>query len=253
MQATTVTCFGPDGSAFDWVPIWIRLPEFLKTYPPAEGWKVEIRQAHLMDASPALLELAKVALGCGKDLQLVGLSNAELASYVFEARLVNPEGLVIRNASARVVAPASKVKAWEAGETASLNRLLAMLGFGGGVLSEDEAHDRTIQGITVSAAGASGSPQVTSASAPTGAVTAYAGPKTRPPKAVTGKQIEDKGVSKAVQSLILKSAKELADRGVTVELPELTTDAEGRKFLETLDSRLSAMNLASSPEETIPK
>jgi len=253
VQASTITCFGPDGSAFDWVPIWVRLPEFLKTYPPAEGWKVEIRQAHLMDASPALLELAKVALSSGKDLQIVGLSNAELASYVFEARLVNPEGHVIRNASARVVAPSSKVKAWEAGETASLNRLLAMLGFGGGVLSEDEANDRMIQGITVSASGATGSPQATSASAQAGAVTAYAGSKTRPPKAVTGKQIEDKGVSKAVQSLILKAAKDLADRGVTVDLPELTTDAEGRKFLGTLDSRLEAMKLATGAEETIPK
>lgn len=252
MQASTITCFGPDGSAFDWVPIWVRLPEFLKTFPPAEGWKVEIRQAHLMDASPALLELAKVALNSGKDLQLVGLSHAELASYVFEARLVNPEGQVIRNASARVVAPSSKVKAWEAGETASLNRLLAMLGFGGGVLSEDEANDRTIQGITVSAPGATGSPPAASASASAGAVTAYAGSKTRPPKAVTGKQIEDKGVSKAVQRLILAAAKDLADLGVTVELPELTSDAQARDYLKELGTRVEARKLAMKPEESIP-
>lgn len=239
-----ITCFGADGSAFDWVPVWIRLPEFLKTYPPAEGWKVEIRQAHLMDTSPALLELAKVALGSGKDLQIVGLSNAELASYVFEARLINPEGLVIRNASARVVAPSSKVKAWEAGETASLNRLLAMLGFGGGVLAEDEANDRTIQGITVSTAQSNASSYATPATAPAAAVVGSAKSKTRPPRAVTGKQIEDKGVSKALQRLILKSASDLAELGDPVELPELLSDAQGRAYLETLDSRLETKKLA---------
>lgn len=241
-----LTCFSPDGSAFEWQPIWVRLPEFLTAYPPKDGWRVELRHGHLLDQSPALLELAKAAIGAGKDLQSIGLNTADLAAYVYEARLVDGADRVVRSASARAVAPSAAVKTWEAGETAALNRLLAMLGFGGHVLGDDEARDRLIQGITVQA------PATTTSAGTPPPESGNAKSHTKPPRAVTGKQIEDKGVSKQVQRYILKVVEELAGMGVEVQLPELTSDAQARDYLKELESRREARKLAQQQDETIP-
>lgn len=255
MQAS-ITCFGPAGDSFDWKPVWSRLPEFLKAYPPQDGWRVEIRHGHLLDTSPALLELAKVTLNAGKDLQTIGLTTADMSAYVYTAHLIDADNKIVRTASARSVAPAAAGKTWEAGETAALNRLMAMLGFGGHLLDADEAKDREIQGITVTI-GAGVQPSApTPSKAPQAPQTAKASSngaaRTRPPKAVTSKQLEDKGVSKQVQRYLLKVVGELAFMGQTVELPELTSDAQARDYLKELEARREGLKKPEAQSEEIP-
>lgn len=119
-----VTIFTEDGEDRDYVPVSRRLPDFMREYPPQEGWQVRVGQ------------YAPAEFG----LDMPGW-------VVCRAALFSPEGHEVNSGSS--LFPVVGYKDWEKGETAARQRLLAALGFGGDILDQDEHNDMQAQGLSV--------------------------------------------------------------------------------------------------------
>ncbi|OJY94449.1 MAG: hypothetical protein BGP25_05515 [Lysobacterales bacterium 63-13] len=121
------------------------MPEFMAAYPAESGWRVEREAVSAMSLQPELVQLYGAAVSAGKAPKDLGLP-ALPTGMLFQCRLVDPEGRVVRTASTLVqvreldgqVAPPSGGKEWEMGETNAFQRLVAAMGFGGDQLDADE-------------------------------------------------------------------------------------------------------------------
>lgn len=160
-HAKVVDLFNRDGSQSRYLLFSARLPDFMKTYPAEEGWRVEREAVSAASLQPELVQLYAAAVSAGKSPKDLGLP-ALPSGMLFKCRLLDPNGTVVRTASSLVlvrelqgqVPPSGGFKDWEAGETNAFQRLVASMGFGGDMLDADE---KQLQGqdsaAVVSAAG----------------------------------------------------------------------------------------------------
>lgn len=125
-----------------------RLPAFLTAYNPKDGYRVEISRTDLLSLQTGRLSLLREAIIAGKKPSDVGLPGIEsdVNTLVCTARLLDPQGQIVRSGSAAMQVLAHKD--FEKLETAANQRLLAALGLGGEVFNEDEDADFAAQGLT---------------------------------------------------------------------------------------------------------
>lgn len=145
MNAKVQTIFTPEGDAKKWKMLAGRVPEFLAAYPVKDGWRLERQVLEAGALTPALVDLHKAAITAGKAPSELGLPPLP-RGLVFVAKLLDAEGREVASGSATsqaeslfLPAASGRFKDYEAGESAALQRLLAVLGFGGEIFDEDEA------------------------------------------------------------------------------------------------------------------
>ena len=120
-----------------YVPLSERLPEFDQAYPLKDGWQVEIEVKDTFSMRPEFSAFLKECVRNNVSFQEHGIKLPNQQSYVFVAKLVNPDGKVVRTASTHQVI--EYLKDYERAETRARQRLVAVCGFDGGVLDEDES------------------------------------------------------------------------------------------------------------------
>ena len=134
----SITYFAPEGTPKEYRTVSERLPLFLEAFPLTEGYAIVREHENCTHA------LWQAAIEAGQKPAEMGLGDPERPKVVFRCKLVK-DGHVILNASAhKTVAVA---KDWEAGETASFQRLMAAAGFGGEVMDDDDRYDRISSGL----------------------------------------------------------------------------------------------------------
>lgn len=146
MNDKVINIFNPDGSVGQYRRLSDRIGDFLEKYPPGDGWKVQRKTMDLLSLQPGMLSLIKEAIVNGqKPADLGLLQGNDVGQLVFQTELIHPNGNVVMNASAsgKIV----DYKDFERFETASYQRLLAALGFGGDVFDDDEAGDMEKQNL----------------------------------------------------------------------------------------------------------
>lgn len=125
-----------------------RLPEFLEKYPVKDGYRVIVTNTDYIQVQNTLVELYKMAIQGGLNPVELGLpALADSNAYLFTARLLGPEDVLLGSASA--VKVIFNAKDWEIGETAARQRLVASLGFGGDCFDNDEIGDLASRNIIV--------------------------------------------------------------------------------------------------------
>ena len=155
MSSPVVTLFDDVGDAHLYKKVSARLPAFLAEYPPKEGYRIETEVTDSLSLQKGRLALLREAIAGGKpptDLGLPGLEEATVMVCI--RRLKSPEGHTIAEGSAAKAIV--RYKDYEILETAALQRLMALLGFGGEVFDQDEASDFADQGLNPRAAGGNG-------------------------------------------------------------------------------------------------
>jgi hypothetical protein len=146
MTTKTITIFNDDGSFTAYRPLSQRVPEFLRHYPPEQGYAVIIEVQDTLNLRPGLRRLYERAVSQGHKPEAVGLPPVTQEVVMqFQAKLVDAQGRVLGMASA--IKPIHQYKDYEIGETAARQRLLAALGFGGEVFDAEEEQDRRAMGI----------------------------------------------------------------------------------------------------------
>lgn len=142
----TIEIFQEDGSIAVYAMLSERLPKFLAKFPPSEYGVVRTRTP-VLETMPSLMALLTEIVKQGKKPEDFGLPmpTRSITKFIFEAKLIDKEGRVIAVGTAckEILA----YKDWEIGETSSLQRLLAAVGFGGDVLDGDERMDMRDQGL----------------------------------------------------------------------------------------------------------
>ena len=140
----------------------VRLPEFLKRFPPDKGWRVVRSMQSACELSPGLTRLYEAAITAGKSPESMGLPPIP-SGFVMTARLLDSQGNEVASGSAfsmgldlQYAVQAARSgdgsvlrKDFEAGETAAFQRLLAAVGLGGDMLDSDERS--TIMGMGANA------------------------------------------------------------------------------------------------------
>lgn len=137
-----VTLARGDGTTFEYKRVSARIPEFLKEFPPSDGYRIEITCQDYLSARPGLQALYLAALEKGMKPTDLGLPEIKSHSLlIFEAKLFrNNELICNRHAMRQIVG----YKDLEIAETAAFQRLMAAMGFGGELFDDDE--DADIQG-----------------------------------------------------------------------------------------------------------
>ncbi len=149
MDQPIIDIYDNNGSVGRYKRLSVRLPEFLAQYPPEKGYRIEAEMTDSLSLQTSRVELLREAIRAGRKPQDLGLPAVnETVVMVCIRRLVSPQGQVIATASA--AKPIVAYKDYEILETAALQRLLALLGFGGEVFDADEAADMTDQGLRAS-------------------------------------------------------------------------------------------------------
>ncbi|MCC8999773.1 MAG: hypothetical protein LM522_09780, partial [Candidatus Contendobacter sp.] len=122
------------------------LPEFLRRYPPAEGFSVQTEILDSFSVQPGWMKLYEIAIHGGHAPESLGLPPLRSRDYALigRATLRDPKGRILATATAAQVTPDV-----ERLETAARQRLLAALGFGGELVEEDEARDPRDPGLTI--------------------------------------------------------------------------------------------------------
>lgn len=227
-----------------------RLPEFLAKYPYEKGFRVVKRCADSLSYQKGLLQLYEAAIRAGKKPAEVGLPPIlETPTMIFEAALFGQDGEIIANGTS--CQAIDEFKDWEKGETASFQRLLGSLGFGGDVFDDDENRGLDAQGIAIVDDDDTGEPAGTTRRQSKVAAVAAATPTTplKPTPAASGsapetapEQSNDKGVvslperkSRVVPAGTLSQIKRLAKLR-KVAVPEFKTLQEGLDFLVKLQN-----------------
>ncbi|KRW83749.1 hypothetical protein [Marinobacter sp. P4B1] len=139
-----ITIFGPDGEASEYLTVSERLPEFQKRFPLDEGYRVIRSHESAIDFGSSVHKIWIEALQAGKDPVQLGLPRLTGMGVIFTAELYKDE-ILIANASA--FKNVANTKDWEAGETASFQRLMAATGLGGSDLDADDQYDRITSGL----------------------------------------------------------------------------------------------------------
>lgn len=146
--------FTPEGDAVTYRTLATRLPDFLASYGPAQGYAVTTEFMDPLTLKPGLQALYSAAMSAGHKPEAVGLPplTAALTTTICRAVLQNTQGQVLATATAAKAIQA--YKDLEILETAARQRLLAALGFGGEAFEDDEAQDGIDQQVaSQSAAG----------------------------------------------------------------------------------------------------
>ena len=122
------------------------LPEFLRRYPPAEGFSVQTEILDSFSVQPGWMKLYEIALHGGHPPESLGLPPLRSRDYALigRATLRDPKGRILATATAASVTPDV-----ESLETAARQRLLAALGWGGEICDEDEAPHPSDQDLTI--------------------------------------------------------------------------------------------------------
>ena len=226
-----------------------RLPAFLEAYSPKEGYRVEISRTDLLSLQTGRLSLLREAIIAGKKPSDVGLPGIEsdVNTLVCTARLLDPQGQVVRSGSAAM--QVLEYKDFEKLETAANQRLLAALGMGGEVFNEDEDADLRAQGLK----------PVANIPTPTQTASVDA-PSQSDPQSFAEVSTSDPGVADpsdddaSVTAAERRQIENLARR-VGVEVPALKTRADvkhARRQLSALDRQRrsagagAAQNVAST-------
>jgi len=124
-----------------------RLRPFFKKFPIEDGWQIKTKVSHLFDEKGQLKKIIKEILKSGKDPADFGIDLTVMKknAFKFKATLISPEGKKVLSASA--VKTVDINKQWEVGESSAMQRLIAMAGFHGSIIDEDESQDMVEQGL----------------------------------------------------------------------------------------------------------
>lgn len=117
-------------------PLSVRLPDFLKDYPPSDGFGIQVEVMDSLSIRPGLLELYKTCIAEGRNPREVGLPPFPSTDSVFFVAKLVRDGVVLATASTHQVVQYQKD--YEIAETRARQRLVAALGHDGGLLDEDE-------------------------------------------------------------------------------------------------------------------
>lgn len=115
-----------------------RLREFLQDYPPKDGFVVLVDSQDWLSLNTGYCDLVRAAIQQGVTPEEAGLPSVPANYRVFVATL-SQSGTTIARASSLVKVAVNKD--YEKGETAARQRLLAALGYDGGMLDADENLD----------------------------------------------------------------------------------------------------------------
>lgn len=132
--------FSESGEATNYKKVSARLPEFLKQYGPEAGYSLIGEVTDLLGIQPGKLALLQETKQAHSD---------ENVCLIFTRKLTK-DGNIVATASA--MKTIREYKDYETGETAALQRLLALLGYGGECLDEDEENDFKAQNLKSSPA-----------------------------------------------------------------------------------------------------
>ncbi len=119
-----------------------RLPEFNAKFGPGTGYRVESAIQALTEFQPRRMAAITEAVRAGQKPDDFGLGKLG-GLMVCTHRLIDSEGRVV--CDARAAAAVQQYKDLEVLETASHQRLMAKVGFGGDIFDDDE--DRDIQAV----------------------------------------------------------------------------------------------------------
>ncbi len=119
-----------------------RLPEFNAKFGPGTGYRVESAIQALTEFQPRRMAAITEAVRAGQKPDDFGLGKLG-GLMVCTHRLIDSEGRVV--CDARAAAAVQQYKDLEVLETASHQRLMARVGFGGDIFDDDE--DRDIQAV----------------------------------------------------------------------------------------------------------
>lgn len=139
-----ITIFGPDGEAREYLTVSERLPEFQKRFPMDDGYRVIRTHESAIDFGSSVHKIWIEALQAGKDPVQLGLPRLTGMGVIFKAELYKDDTLIANASAYKNVA---NTKDWEAGETASFQRLMAATGLGGSDLDADDQYDRITSGL----------------------------------------------------------------------------------------------------------
>ena len=142
MNSTIEFFDGHTGEAKTYRRYSARLPEFNKKFGPGTGYRVKSSICSVTDLQPARMEAIREAVVHGRKPEEFGLGKLS-ALMVCTHRLLDSEGRVV--CDARAAALVHEFKDLEVLETASHQRLLARVGFGGDIFDDDE--DREIAAV----------------------------------------------------------------------------------------------------------
>ena len=114
-----------------------RLQDFLKEYPPHDGWGIRVESKDPLSCRPGLLELHKECIRCGRSPRsLPDLEDSSWKGLVFVAHLTK-DGKD-QGTNDECYQEIFYQYDYETGVTRAKGRLLSALGFGPEVLDEDE-------------------------------------------------------------------------------------------------------------------
>lgn len=234
MTDSVVTIVGEFGDDVQYRRYAARLPEFLKAYPPADGYRVEIERTDLLSQQKGLLSLLREAIIAGKKPSDVGIPGIEriVNVLVCTAKLLNPQNQVVKSASAAMAI--SEHKDFETLETAANQRLIAALGFGGEVFNQDEDADLRAQGRDVrpSAADPAPSGEPVRSTPSSGAPLSFAEDTSRERPASPGADSQEDDVTEAERRQIENLA-----RRVNAPVPTLRTRADVKAARQQLSAK----------------
>jgi hypothetical protein len=234
MTESVVTFVDDYGDDVQYKRYAARLPDFLKAYPPADGYRVEIERTDLLSQQKGLLSLLREAIIAGKKPSDVGIPGIEriVNVLVCTAKLLSPQNQVIRSASASM--NISEHKDFETLETAANQRLIAALGFGGEVFNQDEDADLRAQGREVRPSAADPAPSGESerSTPSSGAPLSFAEDTSRDRPASLGADPQEDGVTEAERRQIENLA-----RRVGAPVPTLRTRADVKAARQQLSAK----------------
>jgi len=197
-----VTLFSPLGELVQYAPLAERIHAFYKAYP--------------VDQYSVITEYAQDPYKAGS-LESV---------YIFKASLVDVSGRVICTAHSRRLA--MSFKDFESAETSARQRLVAALGFDGGILDSDEHADFSAQNLKVTSGGVDDSSSV--ATPPTDTVTHVVKPQTSPvQKSMDGTTPCSSDVSPSLMQYLNVLCKQR-----NLGMPMVATNAEAREAIERI-------------------
>lgn len=125
-----------------------RIPDFIKEYPPDDGWRIETNMTDMLSLQKGRLSLIREAIAVGKKPEEVGLPGLDDWNVmVCNCTLYNKAKEAVCNRSASMAI--NQNKDMERLETAAFQRLLGALGFGGEIFDDDDFSNITDTNRTV--------------------------------------------------------------------------------------------------------
>lgn len=252
-----ITIFSPLGEATEYRKVSERLPEFLKMFPLTDGYRVIRSHQSDSEYSSSLHALWTEALKAGKKPGDIGLPHIYGMSVIFEASLFHNETLI---ANASAYKHVSSPKDWEAGETASFQRLMAACGLGGTDMDCDDQYDRISSGLERSPKSSSSHHQTARNDTPATVVTSESTvsesqanvqePKTQPNVSETAAQVDESLSGKPQETIrLIKKVNPENHDGIRPQLlnqlnhaaslagepvPQVSDNAEAKKEIKRL-------------------